>query len=157
MRYTSAATAVSSQRTHHSTAAEAYPVQTVSSFRLLRLAFIIYTPLLYARGCAARASLWRCECSILYSYNVYRGYEITMTDLMNVFYELDVDHTGVVCLADFERLMLQLSFGPDAALRLFQRLDTDGDGALSLSDWTLSLIHISEPTRLRRSRMPYSA
>ena len=59
-----------------------------------------------------------------------------MTDLMNVFYELDVDHTGVVCLADFERLMLQLSFGPDAALRLFQRLDTDGDGALSLSDWT---------------------
>jgi hypothetical protein len=59
-----------------------------------------------------------------------------MTDLMNIFYELDVERTGVVCLADFERLMLQLSFGPDAALRLFQRLDTDGDGALSLSDWT---------------------
>lgn len=59
-----------------------------------------------------------------------------MTDLMNVFYELDVERTGVVCLADFERLMLQLSFGPDVALRLFQRLDTDGDGALSLLDWT---------------------
>jgi hypothetical protein len=67
---------------------------------------------------------------------MFRDYEITMTDLMNVFYELDVERTGVVCLADFERLMLQLSFGPDAALRLFQRLDTDGDGALSLSDWT---------------------
>lgn len=67
---------------------------------------------------------------------MFRGYEITMTDLMNVFYELDADRLGVVCLADFERLMLQLSFGPDAALRLFQRLDTDGDGALSLSDWT---------------------
>jgi hypothetical protein len=65
-----------------------------------------------------------------------RGYEITMTDLMNIFYELDADRVGVVSLADFERLMLNLSLGPDAARRLFQRLDADNDGALSLSDWT---------------------
>eukprot|EP00892_Ulva_mutabilis_P004449 jgi/Ulvmu1/2376/UM130_0009.1 len=70
-----------------------------------------------------------------------QDYEITMTDLLTVFTELDAAHTGAVPLADFEAAMLRLGYAPDAASRLFAALDANGDGVLTFADWS------SEPSR----------
>lgn len=65
-----------------------------------------------------------------------RGYDITMTDLLNVFAELDAARTGAVPLADFEAAMLRIGFAPEPAARLFAALDADGDGVLTFADWS---------------------
>lgn len=65
-----------------------------------------------------------------------RGYEITMTDLLNVFAELDAARTGAVPLADFEAAMLRIGFAPEPAARLFAALDADSDGVLTFADWS---------------------
>ena len=70
-----------------------------------------------------------------------RGYEITATDLLTVFSELDAACTGAVPLADFEAAMLRLGYTPEAAARLFAALDTNRDGVLTFADWS------SEPAR----------
>lgn len=65
-----------------------------------------------------------------------RGYDITMTDLLNVFYRLDVAASGAVTRADFEAALVELGYTPPQAGTLFDSLDADGDGVLSMDDWT---------------------
>jgi hypothetical protein len=69
-------------------------------------------------------------------HRLRRNYEITLTDLLNVFDSIDVSRSGAVALADFEAAMMNLNYGPALAARIFRALDADGDGVLTMADWT---------------------
>jgi hypothetical protein len=59
-----------------------------------------------------------------------------MTDLFNMFHYLDKTRSGTVTSCEFEGAMLELGVTTDQAARVFTALDVDGDGVLSLEDWT---------------------
>lgn len=65
-----------------------------------------------------------------------RDYQITMTDVLNIFHELDVTSRGTVAAVDFEAAMVGLGYTAEQAAKIFGVLDVDGDGVLSLADWT---------------------
>ena len=53
-----------------------------------------------------------------------------------MFYHLDVSRAGAVTRCEFEAAMLELGVAAEQAARVFDALDVDGDGVLSLDDWT---------------------
>jgi hypothetical protein len=65
-----------------------------------------------------------------------RGYEITMTDVLNTFYQLDSTSSGSVSRVEFEQAMVDLGYSTEQAAHIFKVLDVDKDGVLSLADWT---------------------
>jgi hypothetical protein len=60
-----------------------------------------------------------------------RDYEVTLTDLFNVFYKLDAARSGAVAAADFEAAMLELGYSAEQAR--FEKLDAHYSGFWALS------------------------
>jgi hypothetical protein len=76
-----------------------------------------------------------------------------MTDLFNMFNQLDKTKSGTVTRCEFEGAMLELGVPGDQAARAFVALDADEDGVLSLEDWTNERVqHLSKYIALRMIR-----
>jgi hypothetical protein len=53
-----------------------------------------------------------------------------------MFHYMDKTKSGAVTRSEFEGAMLELGVPTDQAARAFTALDVDGDGVMSLEDWT---------------------